>query len=112
MGIAHVSPDILIVFLIIYIYTYTHTHTHQPRMDIAHMSPDILIESYEPGHSVAAFCGAVLEAAAASCSTRCFFYFSYITYEVKKKAKICFIIYIPGKRIFFYSCCDCEANFL
>jgi hypothetical protein len=34
-------------------------------MDIAHMSPDILIESYEPGHSVAAFCGAVLEAAAA-----------------------------------------------
>ena len=65
MGIAHVSPDILIVFLIIYIYTYTHTHTHQPRMDIAHMSPDILIESYEPGHSVAAFCGAVLEAAAA-----------------------------------------------
>lgn len=34
-------------------------------MDIAHMSPDILIESYEPGYSVAAFCGAVLEAAAA-----------------------------------------------
>jgi hypothetical protein len=30
----------------------------------------------------------------------------------KQKAKICFVIYIAGKRIFFYLGCDCEANFL
>ena len=36
------------------------------RTDIAHMSADILIESYEPGHSVAAFCLEALQEAAAT----------------------------------------------
>ena len=37
---------------------------------------------------------------------------AYETYEVKIQGKICFVIYIAGKKIIIsYLCCDCEAKF-